>query len=186
MSDLENRHFKLLWGIRRSIRYHVHRQSFFEGFNTCSNVVALLFGSGAILTVLAKYPDWLTISLAAFVTVFSTINLVVRTTERAQAHRDFSKQFHEIEKNLMAGRPTEEMIQKAMARRLEIEADEPPVLLVLDAICHNEMLRSEGYDRITDASQHCNVTRTQRLFAHIFDLWPDKIDRGRTSSPKPC
>lgn len=182
--NLENKHHGLLWGVRRSIRYHSHRQDFFEQCNTWSNVIALLFGSGAIFTILKDYPS-IAITLAAMVTVVSTVNLVINTTRKAQVHRDFYKQFHELEATLTAGSPTEEMVNKATVKRLEIEAEEPPVLQVLDILCHNELLRSKGYDPVSDASQYYKVSPLQRAFAQIVDLCPGSIDKVGTSSPKP-
>jgi hypothetical protein len=49
------------------------------------------------------------------------------------------------------------------ARRLEIEADEPPILKVLDSVCHNELLRAMGYDK----SEFYRIGVVQRMLRHI-------------------
>jgi hypothetical protein len=49
---------------------------------------------------------------------------------------------------------------------LAIEADEPPILRVLDAICHNELLRAMGYPKEREAQ----IAWYQRLLASFVDI----------------
>ena len=58
------------------------------------------------------------------------------------------------------------VIHRLRAGRLEIERDEPPVLRVLDSICHSELLRATGYDR----SQYVEIAWYQRLLAQFVDV----------------
>ena len=44
--------------------------------------------------------------------------------------------------------------------------DEPPVLLVLNVLCHNELLRAEGQDKKYSA----RVSFFQRLLAPFVDI----------------
>ncbi len=54
--------------------------------------------------------------------------------------------------------------------RLEIEKDEPPVLRVLDSVCHNELLLKMGYDPIKNRCEFVDIKWYQRLFMHIIDI----------------
>lgn len=51
-ATLRNRWYSLLFGVRRSIRYHMQRVRFFDGLNTCATALSLLFGSAMILAIL--------------------------------------------------------------------------------------------------------------------------------------
>lgn len=177
---IKKRHHEILWSVRRSIRYHTRRRDFFEGCNNASNAFALILGSGTILSVLKDSSGW-SISLAALVTVFSTINLVFKTTIRAQNHHDLARRFIELEKFLVLDSPTDAMLQQANAKRLDIEADEPPILRVVDILSHNDLLRATGYDPISEASEYYEVSFFKRLLAPLFDISPDNI---RRRSPK--
>lgn len=42
----------LLFGVRKSIRYHVRRRRFFENWNTVTMAVALIFSSAAVASIL--------------------------------------------------------------------------------------------------------------------------------------
>ena len=43
-----------LFGIRRSVLYHRHRQSFFDGVNDIALLIAALAGSGAVVGIAAS------------------------------------------------------------------------------------------------------------------------------------
>ena len=46
-SQIPNQH-ALLFGIRRSMRYHSHRRQFFDGINNLVTALSLIFGSATI------------------------------------------------------------------------------------------------------------------------------------------
>ena len=75
--ELETKHFKLLFGVRRSIRYHSRRQMFFDRFHKVTSGINIVFGSAALMTILAKSPSEITAAAALVVTLFSTVDLVV-------------------------------------------------------------------------------------------------------------
>ena len=57
------------------------------------------------------------------------------------------------------------------ARQLQIEAAEPPILRVLDAMCHNELLTALGGDE----GQRASITRLQRWLASWADFRADRL-----------
>ena len=71
---------------------------------------------------------------------------------------------------------TPERPAELKARRLQIEATEPPILRVLDAMCHNELLTALGGDE----GQRARVTRLQRWLANWADFRADRL-RKRTA-----
>lgn len=176
MSDtesLDGRWYDMLFGIRRSIRYHQRRRAFFDRCDQLGNVFSLIFGSAAIYGVLDKDYHALALAASGLVTVFSAVNLVFGSAQRARLHHDLSRKFTELEREAL-GKPSEDVYQRIFEERLDIEAGEPPVLQVLNCLCHNEQMRAEGYPR----EDLANIKLWQRIFAQFFDLREDLIHSG--------
>lgn len=163
----------MLFGVRRSIRYHQRRRAFFDRLDQFSNMLSVIFGSAAIYGVLEK--NALTVALVASgaVTVLASVNLVVGSAQRARAHADFMRRYVELEK-LMSPPPSEECLLAVTQARLSIEAEEPPVLHVLNCICHNELMRAMGYKK----SKLAKIGWFQRLVSQIFDFRESSIQES--------
>lgn len=164
-ADLEDRWHNTLFGVRRSIRYHQRRRAFFDRLDQLSNMLSVIFGSAAIYGILEQDYKALALIASALVTVLASINLVIGSAQRARAHSDFSRRYVELEKRML-GQPDESLLQQLSAERLSIEAEEPPVLHVLNAICHNETMRAMGYKK----EELAKIGWCQRLLAQLFDF----------------
>lgn len=166
--DLSEDHHKLLFGVRRSIRYHSRRRSFFDHLSKTAAVLSAISGSATIIAILSPHPK-VAMSFAGAVAVISAINLVVSPAQAARSHHDFLKSFIGLEKDLVATSPeamTQHQYNYLNSARLDIEAQEPPVLQVLDTICHNELIRALGYDK----TELVKVSCWQRWASNFFDL----------------
>jgi hypothetical protein len=75
------------------------------------------------------------------------------------------RKYVELEKRMLS-RPTEELLLEIAAARLTIEADEPPVLHVLNTICHNEMARAIGLGE----KHYVKIGAFQSLVSQLFDF----------------
>ncbi|WP_093633846.1 hypothetical protein [Paraburkholderia aspalathi] len=168
--SLDGRWAGMLFGTRRSIRYHQRRRAFFDRCDQFGNVFSLIFGSAAIYGVLDKDYHALALIASGLVTVLSAVNLVFGSSQRARLHHDLSRKFTELERHML-GKPSEDVYQMTSEKRLDIESEEPPILRVLDCLCHNEQMRSEGYPR----EDLAKIEWWQRLFAQFFDLREDLI-----------
>ena len=145
---LMDKEHKLLFGVRRSIRYHMRRCRLFDAIHSFTSFVGVFAGSGAAVTFL--YGHHLMAVTAALVVAFtSSIDLVVGTGPRARLHNELAKRFVQLEKDMVLSERSlsEETLECFTARRLEIEADEPPILRTLDLLCHNELSRAMGLDK---------------------------------------
>jgi hypothetical protein len=170
---------KLLFGIRRSIRYHNCRRAYFDRINSLSSFISVLFSSAAIASLLASGGKAFLLAASSIVSIVSALNLVLGASRKAREHSDFAKRFVMLEKDIVGVQlATDEEIRKWIQRRLEIEADEPPVLKVLDSLCHNDQLRSMGYD----PQEFLHITRLQRTFAQFKDISDHKIQK-RVKAP---
>lgn len=170
----DDRLHELLFSVRRSVRYHMRRVAFFDAFNTSVQVLSLAFGSITVYTLLQRADPAISATVAALVTVVAAVNLVVGSTRKARKHQDLAKAFIALEREITREKtPTDENLRRWTDKRLEIEAEEPPVLRVLDSICHNELVRAMGCDE----SHIVEIGFLQRMLAQFADVREHKIRR---------
>lgn len=168
--ELKTNWYSLLFDVRRSVRYHTRRRRFYDRLDQLTNMLGLIFGSTAVYGVMTENSALkpLAIAAAGVVTIFSAINLVVGSARQAREHADFARQYIELEKQMNTV-PDEQLLKEIRHARLAIEAEEPPVMRVLDCICYNELCQAFGHE------QRADIHWFQRLFAQIVDIRPDKI-----------
>lgn len=178
--DLDDLRYRLLFDVRRSVRYHLRRRSFFERFHTTSTALALVLGSGAIYAGLSGLNEKLLLIAGVIVTTFSYLDIALSSISKSRLHTDLARQFIELERQMVvAGDFDEEHYREYTSRRLQIEMEEPPVLRVLDVICYNETLRALGHD----TSELAPITTAQRLLAPFFDWRSDTLRVPEVKSP---
>lgn len=173
----ENKVHDLLFDVRRSVRYHNRRRQFFDRFSKLSDTFALLSGSATIITVVStlsttKAP----IYFAAATAIASAINLVFGTKSNARLHHDLARQFISLEKRLISPDLTPAILATIESDRLSIEAEEPPVLRVLDLICHNELIKAMGYGK----EELFNIPFWKSACANLYDVFPSSIRKNTT------
>lgn len=162
----------LLFGVRRSVRYHNRRRLFFDRTHKFSTFLSALFGTATVASALAHAGGNWVIVFAVAVAVFSVMGLVVGTAQAARLHYDLARKFIDLEKEIISIKePTGDNIASLKSQRLEIEAEEPPPLRVLDSICHNELLRAMGYS----SNEFAKIKWYQRLFSQLIDIQEHKI-----------
>ncbi len=161
----------MLFDLRRSIRYHHRRRAFFDRLDMSTNMLSVIFGSAAVYGVLEQQYKMLALVAAGTVTVASAVNLVLGSAQRARAHSDFVRRYIQLERRMQVAVPDAATLVQVRQDRLAIEAEEPPVLHVLNVICHNEEMRAMGYPKANLAK----IRWWQRLFANITDVREDLI-----------
>ena len=170
--DLRNRHHGLLFDVRRSVRYHDRRQGYYEAIRNLADFIVIVFGSATLAvfgaSIGAEWPLTVKLLPAVLATVLTGIALVYGVGAKSALHASLKRRFIELQLDLEDDpvRLDEGVIAEATRKRLRIEADEPPVLRVLDTLCHNDLLRAMGYDQ----DLYVPVGFWQRLFAPFFDL----------------
>jgi len=166
--------YDLLFGVRRSIRYHNHRRRFFDGLDKFTKILSAVFGSAAVATALSGH-HVVTGVFAFIIAFFSAIDLVIAAGPSARLHADLAKRFAELEATIVRlDSPTPQKVRELVADRLMIEADEPPILRVLDSVVYNELCKALGYEQ-------CDMVKIgwlQSLMSQLVDLWPSKIKRN--------
>ena len=69
-----------------------------------------------------------------------------------------------------------EKLSHLTSERLDIEAEEPPPMRVLDTMCHNELVKAMGLNE----SEEVEVNRIQLILAQFIDLDPHKLKKKGT------
>lgn len=163
----------LLFGVRKSVRYHTRRRMFFDSLYKWSQVLALLSGSATVAVISSTYSDGrLAIFLAGAVAVFSALNLVFGFAGSGRIYNDLAQKFIALEKKIiLEPDPSVDVLSAFTAERLDIEASEPPILRVLDMICHNELCRAMGCGE----EEMAKISLLQRWCSQFFDLMDHKV-----------
>lgn len=172
-ADLQKRWDDLLFVVRRSHRYHQYRRSFFDQIDRFSNIASLVFGSAALVAALKASQDVI-VWTSAGVAFISITNLVFGSAIRAREHSDFVRKYVGLEERMLLP-PTEELLLSIRASRLRIEAEERPVLHVLNCICHNDQLRADD----GDLDQYVTIGPVQRFCSPLFDVCAYSLKKKR-------
>jgi hypothetical protein len=104
--------------------------------------------------------------------IASTVDLVVGTAVFARRHEDLRKKFIALEADLRSGvTPTAKIVAAWYARRLEIEADEPPIYNAVVFLCENELgSATEGI------GPRAHISRLVRWTSHLY-RWENFVPR---------
>lgn len=159
-----------LFDIRRSVRYHMRRCRFYDSFHDVTTALSVMLGVGAISTLLSGSLSSNHVAvIIGVVSAFGVLDLVIGTTQKARLHNSLAGKFVDMEKRMLKDGDT--CLKEIQLARLETEKEEPPVLDVLNVICHNELMTAMGYDR----SQLAKIGWFQRMSANFFDFRSDTI-----------
>ena len=144
--SLEDRKYELLFDIRRSVRYHDHRRSFYLRLHAFSNVGTLILGAGAIAVAFSEAGfAWMRWAAPALIVLIAFLDRGFSTVGNATLHADLYRRFIRLQQRTQRARPLKtEFLDGIETEMLEIEVEEPPVYHALNRACHNELLRSEG------------------------------------------
>lgn len=173
IQSMTDKQFGLLFDVRRSIRYHDRRRSFFERLHQMTAGLTILL-AGSVLFDVAKEGStatWMVV-LSIVAALLSVWDMVVGYSSKAGLHRDLKLRFGELEISILQGDDSATTWQDHQIRRLKIEQDEPAIYRVLDTLCHNEMIRAEGVCRIMHKDQFKKVNWWKQMTRHLFH-WPD-------------
>lgn len=156
---------RLMFSVRRSRRYHLYRQRFFDRLDYWSNFSTALLSSSMVVAGIVESKPWV-VSVAVALTIFRFFLLAGQTTRRAMLHNSLAVEFTSLERDMVLSDGTVDQVKEFTQRRLDIETKEPPPLKILDLICHNEEVEASGYD----PKYKKEIKRWQRLLAPVLDL----------------
>lgn len=166
-----------LFGVRKSVRYHQRRQAFHEWWNTV--IIALSFACSA--SAMAEWSaEWRQVLIGA-TSFLLMLNWVIGLTRRANAHAKLGQRFVSLEQEMTPFERNRDIDAKDefefRRRRLEIEADEPAKMRVMDVLCHNELCEARYPDELVYP-----VSPWRRWLGHFIDVGEGSAPGQRTSA----
>jgi len=170
--DMSDQQYRLLFDVRRSVRYHDRRRAFFERLHQVTSGLTVLL-AGSVLFELARPGEsapWMG-GLAVVAALLSTWDIVVGYAGKAGLHKDLKARFGVLEMAILSGGDSSDAWNGYQIERLRIEQDEPPVFRALDLLCHNELALAEGFDR-NDKAHFEQLSFWKQATRHIFH-WAD-------------
>jgi hypothetical protein len=167
------RQHDVLFGIRRSVRYHARRRRFFDRLRKGIVFLTVVTGVATLVLLLSPVPPVWSMVTAVLVSLFGTIDLILNTAEGARVHGELMRKFMELEMGivLIGESLSDQQLREFASQRLRIELEEPPIMRVLDCVCHNELVQAMGQGK----EYEVRLTVAQRFFANFFDICPGEI-----------
>lgn len=166
---LSNERYGLLFDVRRSIRYHDRRKAFYERFHHVTSLLTILM-AGSVLFDLAKEgdtADWL-LALSAVAALLAALDMVIGYAKQANLHSSLRERFANLEVNMVTGPADGSVWEDYQRERLLIEKDEPAIYKVLNLLCYNELLESEGYTRKESPERFLSVNPFCRMTSQLL------------------
>ena len=167
-NTLRNRYHNALFRVRCSVRYHSHRQRYYENCHSIVLLVPILLSLTAVLILTvsgdAHSKVWLLAALPFISGVVTSTDAVKGFMQRAGSHKDFIRQFTDVEQRLLGlDWKDPESLTAVEQAIVEIEKSEPPIHHTLNLLCHNELVEAEGHDE----SEKAQITPLRRLLAQV-------------------
>lgn len=147
ISTNEETTYGLLLDIRRSVRYHDYRRSYYLRIQKWILFSNLVLGSAAFGAFFGDDSTKLVLVVAPVViAITSAVSVAFKISEMATTHAKLCERFIRLEKRMgRLGNPVVDDLEQIQAEFLEIEIDEPSVFLAVNRMCHNQVLRAEGF-----------------------------------------
>ena len=183
MTDAAARYSDLLFGVRRSVRYHRRRERFLDVAGAWFRVLTAGAGAATALALLAEFSAWQVSTAAVATAVFSVLDIVFMPERTARLHNELARDFIALEQDMLRipPDPPQDDVTALVARRLAIEMREPPHLRALNLMCHNELVKAMG----APADNYVDIPWYQRgLMAQLADINIDFLEkRDRELTP---
>lgn len=184
MSQPTSEFDRLLFPVRRSVRYHDLRKQHFERINNLVMFAAFLLSTGTVATLIEELGVSLIVQLLLplLAAVLLGISLVSRVSAKASIHNDLKRRFITLEQAIVKKTDNWKAsdILEWTGVRLAIEADELPVKRILDVICHNDVMRADGYEETHP--DWWRVGFFQRIFSQYFDFRRHALRRNKDAT----
>ena len=138
--DLKSKISDLNFAVEKSMRYHQRRRAHYD-FNFRILLFLTIISGSAAFADMSNY-------FGGMAAIFTAINLVWGLSHRARDHEILFRRFSELAISIRTmPEETKETYDKLIERRIDIEADEPPIYWASEADCYNEVCHAWGKDK---------------------------------------
>lgn len=167
LKKLDDASYQLLFDVRRSVRYH-DKRAYFLNMVSYFGVLLTCFGiAGSCVAGFSASRDGVILLFMYFLLALSGELVRVSTYKRGVLHTSFKFRFAWLERRIVTGPAQGDCWAEYHSERLSIEMYEPTPYKILDTLCHNELLRAEGFKR--ESKHYVKVGWWQSL---TCQLWP--------------
>ena len=115
MNEYNEKNHNLLFDVRRSIRYHMHRVRHYDFWHRFVVFVALIFGTATIATfteiIGGNWPIWVKSLPAVIVTALAAGDFVIDNIGKSRLHHDLAKEFINLEIELVPENISDELLE---------------------------------------------------------------------------
>lgn len=172
----------LEFAVHRSRRYHNKLKAYYDGLNRTAMTLVLIGGSAAFGNLTAQAGiapsgiSWLAVIASAAVTTLAAFDRTFGLAEKAKLHQDLYRRFSALAADIALAGTNLSKAQLAdfVARRLQIEADEPGEKRIVNLICHNEEARARGQKNLVPIPPHA---------ARLAYMWNWRIPEAADERP---
>lgn len=143
----EGEYFELACGVGRSRRYHARMQAFYQSWHDGVAAANAVLGAGAFLALLGSIHPSVPITLTGVIAFINAFETVLKPSTKAEKHGSLQQRFTQLASEIVSAEPTPRNLQKLSAKRLLIDADEPPIRRLADLAAQNEEWGARGIAR---------------------------------------
>lgn len=154
----EGEYFELACGVGRCRRYHGRMHGFYQSWHDAVAAANAILGAGAFLTLIGSIHASVPIALTGIIAVINAVETVLKPSAKADVHSKLQQRFTQLASEIAGSEPTPRNLQRLTAKRLLIDADEPPVRRLADLVAQNEEWGARGISR------HIPLTPLQSSF----------------------
>ena len=174
--ELSNEFYKLKFGINLSIRYHLHRKSFFSSWHYFIMSVTSILGASSFMLLYAGddvISKKIALITSAIVGLFTMLDAVFGFMRKYSIHDELQRKFIDLLNEIEMSNETEENLKTSILKRNIIQKEEPKDLHALYILCYNQECMALG--------NKDNIFKTdwRILFRHYwsFENWnPEKMN----------
>ena len=176
----------LLFHVDVSVRYHDRRRRHYETLQQVSLFLGILIASGAVRAFVEWVSqDWLTYLIPLVGTTLLSLAIVLRASSKSNDHSGLKRDFISLLEDMERHRENADSDRVAVwrARRLAIEADEPPVNRIVHALSYNELVKSKPVAQLPSKRYvvikwyHWAFGWATRAFDSTLKLGPEQPER---------
>ena len=159
-----DRSYNLLFGVRRSVRYHHRRAGFFNVIHKTAMFVSLFAAMTGGVAAIQGHGFW-ALGLGVIIALFAALDIAADSSRNLALHTLLAYRCQELEKRIACkSELSGSEYEQANTERLSIEQNEPAPLHLLDVLCHYELLRSQGHHK----GRALSIPAWRRLSAYLF------------------
>lgn len=173
MESFESRRERLDWISEYAQLYHSKRRDFLDKAAKLDPILSLVFGSAAFGTAVADFL-WASASAALVITIYSAASLSFGFGRCAEKHQEILRKWGAFRKKLLAVEaPDHAALLILEAESETIHEESPGQLLLLSAICEDEVRLARGQNAVL------SVSPATRQLANFFSLSWEKYRIAR-------